>query len=169
MKGMDQKRAPRAVELVQMVAFSVGEGEYAVDIMRIKEIINPVKITAVPKAPQFIEGVIELRGAILPVVDMRRRFDLPTAPPTRATKFLIVAIEMAGRRMIVALIVDGVSEPVRVERSELRAAPALAQGSTSYFTGVVHHQDRILMILDLDALLSSTEKVTLAGIEGEKA
>ncbi len=155
-----------AVEILQLVAFSVGEGEYALDIMRIKEIINPVKITTVPKAPQFIEGVIELRGAILPVVDMRKRFDLAATAHTRATKFLIVSIDVAGRRMIVGLIVDGVSEPLRVPRDEVRAAPALAQGDANYFSGVVHHQQRIFMVLDLDTLLSSREKVTLAGLDG---
>src|SRR4051794_6029966 len=83
--------AKKAAELLQLVAFSVGEGEYALDIMRIKEIINPVKITPVPKAPPFIEGVIELRGTILPVVDLRKRFDLAAGPATRATKFLVVS------------------------------------------------------------------------------
>jgi len=168
MRGIDRTRPQRVADLAQMVAFTVGEGEYAVDIMRIKEIINPVKITAVPKAPSFIEGVIELRGAILPVVDLRKRFDLPAPPVTRASKFLIVVIEVAGRRMIVALVVDRVSEPVRVERAEVRPAPSLAQGEAAYFTGVVHHQESILMVLDLDAILSTTEKVTLAGLEGAK-
>ena len=65
------KEAKKVSEVVQLVAFLVGDGRYALDIMRIKEIINPVKITPVPKAPSFIEGVIELRGAILPIVDMR--------------------------------------------------------------------------------------------------
>src|SRR6185503_14313339 len=111
----------------QLVAFSVADGDYAIDIMRIKEIINPVRVTQVPKAPPFIEGVIELRGAILPVVDLRKRFDLPATPPTRASKLLIVVIEVAGRRMIVALVVDGVSEPIRVARDEVRPPPALAQ------------------------------------------
>ena len=91
----------RTDESLQMVGFRVGEGEYALDIMRVKEIINPVRVTAVPKAPPFIEGVIELRGAILPVVDLRKRFDLPATPATRATKFLIVVIEISGKRMIV--------------------------------------------------------------------
>jgi purine-binding chemotaxis protein CheW len=165
MKALDRK-AQKPVELLQVVAFSVGDGEYALDIMRIKEIINPVAITAVPKAPSFIEGVIELRGAILPIVDMRKRFDLAATAATRATKFLIVAIEIGGRRMIVGLIVDGVSEPIRVARDQVRPAPALATAEAAYFTGVVHHSGRILMVLDLDAILSTKEKISLAGLDG---
>ncbi len=157
--------AKKAAELLQLVAFSVGEGQYALDIMRIKEIINPVRITPVPKAPAFIEGVIELRGAILPVVDLRKRFDLEAPAPGRATKFLVVTIDVSGRRMIVALIVDGVSEPLRVPADEVRAAPALAQSEQAYFSGVVHRAERIYMILDIDAILSSREKVTLAGLD----
>ena len=92
----------KVAELIQLVAFRVGEGLYAVDILRIKEIINPLKITQVPKAPPFIEGVIELRGAILPIVDLRKRFDLPATPTTRTSKIIIVGIDIGGRRMIVA-------------------------------------------------------------------
>jgi purine-binding chemotaxis protein CheW len=187
----DDKR--RDAEPVQLVAFRVGEGLYAVDILRIKEIINPLKITAVPKAPQFIEGVIELRGAILPIVDLRKRFDLPATPATRTTKFIIVAIDVGGRRMIVGLIVDGVLEPLRVQQDQIRPAPSLATGETAYFSGVVNRrraqreqqqqgsareerrrnnessEEGIFMLLDLDAILSSKEKITLAGLDGDKA
>lgn len=156
----------RADESLQLVGFRVGEGEYALDIMRVKEIINPVKVTAVPKAPPFIEGVIELRGAILPVVDVRRRFDLPapSGVPTRATKFMIVGIEVGAQRMIVALVVDGVSEPLRVGKDQIKPAPELATGASRIFSGVVHRDERIFMVLDLDRLLSTSEKETLAGM-----
>jgi purine-binding chemotaxis protein CheW len=214
--ALERGWAQRSEELLQLVAFRVGDGEYAVDIMRIKEIINPIKVRSIPKAPAFVEGVIELRGAILPVVDLRRRFDLPVTPIERSTKFLIVVLEIEGRRMIVALIVDGVSEPIRVTRDHLRPPPLLAQSSGSYFSAVIHYrgwsrdgaepyrgperrtgtaaastggepvggrrgrrrlstrgpalpdeptrraEDRILMVVDLDAILSSTEKISLA-------
>jgi purine-binding chemotaxis protein CheW len=175
--GAERSRPPKAVEPVQLVSFAVGDGEYALDIMRIKEIINPAAVTRVPRAPAFIEGVIELRGAILPIVDMRKRFDLPPANPGRGTKYVIVAIDVlaglrpdaqvsaqAARRMIVGLIVDRVSEPLRIPRDQVRPAPALTQGDAPCFIGAVHHQGRILMIVDLDAVLSSKEKLSLAGL-----
>jgi purine-binding chemotaxis protein CheW len=161
-------------EIVQLAAFTVGSEQYALDIMRIKEIINPLKITPVPKAPPFIEGVVELRGAILPILDMRKRFDLPVTEPTRASKYLIVAIEglaarpaaagegAAPQRWIVGLIVDGVQEVLRVPRAEIRSAPAMAVSADArYWTGVYHHRERIVMVLDLDALLSANERATL--------
>jgi purine-binding chemotaxis protein CheW len=164
MRGIERARPKQSIEIVQMVAFSVGAGDYALDIMRIKEIINAAPITAIPKAPAFVEGVIELRGAILPIVDLRKRFDLPASPLTRVSKYLITVIDVNGKRMIVGLIVDQVHEPIRVQREQIRPAPALAQGEQIYFVGVVHHNDRILMVLDIDAILSSREKVTLAGM-----
>jgi|GEM_PF-751050 len=190
-------------EQLQLVAFRVGDGHYALDIMRVKEILQPVPITPIPKAPSFIEGVIELRGAILPVVDLRKRFDLPVPPPTRGEKLMISTIEIGGVRMLVALAVDAVMEPIRVGAEHMRPAPVLAQGEGSYFRAVVHYrrgrsttrvdggasrrqerrrlgskgpaveseptrraEDVILMVLDLDALLSSSEKVSLQHLAG---
>ncbi len=187
-----ERRGQRAslAEAVQVVAFSVGEGEYAVDIMRVKEIINPVPVTRVPKAPPFIEGVVELRGAILPIIDMRKRFDLPATALGRVGKFVIAAVDLGHGaavvppspkdeksaapaepvtplvRVIVGLIVDAVWEPLRVARSEVRPAPLLAGGREGYFSGVIHHRGHIVMLINLDAVLSSSEKITLAGLRG---
>jgi purine-binding chemotaxis protein CheW len=154
-------KAPATQDQVQLATFKVGAEEYALDIMRIKEIINPLKITPVPKAPVFIEGVIELRGAILPIVDLRKRFDLPPTAPSRSTKYIIVAIE--GR--IVGLVVDAVGEVLRLPRGDLRPTPALMAGdAAAYFTGVCHWNGRIIMVLDMDRILSSQEKISLAGM-----
>lgn len=156
-------------EIVQLCGFRIGDEEYALDIMRIKEIINPLQITRVPRAAAFIEGVVELRGTIFPVVDMRKRFDLPPLSAEqladhavkRARKYLIVPIE--GR--LVGMIVDRVSDVLRVSREAIRPPPLLTQNENArYFAGVCHHRGRILMVLDLDAILSTTERISLAGL-----
>jgi purine-binding chemotaxis protein CheW len=141
--------------VVQLATFKLAAGEYALDIMRIKEIIQPQRITPVPKVPAFLEGVIELRGNILPVIDLRKRFELPAPPATRATKY---AIE--GR--IVGLVVDAVGEVLRVAESDVRAPPALEGDAGHYFAGVCRHGGRILFIIDMDRVLSSSEKISLA-------
>ena len=162
----DRNKVQARVELVQLVAFGVADGDYAVDIMRIKEIINPIAVTPMPKAPPFIEGVIELRGAILPVVDVRKRFDLAATAPTRSTKVLIVSLDLGDQRIIVGLVVDRVSEPLRVPKGEIKPAPRLSISERAFFTGVVGHHGKMLMVLDVDALLSSAEKQTLSGMAG---
>jgi purine-binding chemotaxis protein CheW len=153
------------VERIQLATFMVGSEEYALDIMRIKEIIHPLKITPVPKVPMFIEGVVELRGAIIPVVDLRKRFDLPMTAATRSSKYIIVGIE--GK--IVGLVVDGVGEVLRIARSEVRAASMLEGEAERYFLGVCHHGGRIIFVLDIDRVLSSQEKISLAGLTGGPA
>jgi len=119
--------------LVQLCTFRVGGEDYAVDVMRVREIIPPLPITPVPRAPSFVEGVIRLRGEVIPVLDVRRRFGLPAEPPGRKTRFVIVHV--AGRR--IGLVVDEVCEVVRVPRSDLRPAPHLVgQDGPRFFVGV---------------------------------
>jgi purine-binding chemotaxis protein CheW len=107
--------------LVQLCAFSVGSEEYAVDLMRIREIIKPLPVTPVPQAPEPIEGVVNLRGEIIPVIDVRRKFGVPVQPSTPRSRLLVVNI--TGR--LLALAVDAVVEVLRIPRSSIRAAPEL--------------------------------------------
>ncbi len=109
--------------LAQLCTFRIGGEDYAIDIMRVREIIPPLPVTPVPRAPPFVEGVVRLRGDVIPVLDVRRRLGLPVTPPTRKTKYLIVNV--AGRRL--GLVVDEVSEVVRIPRAEIRPAPALVE------------------------------------------
>src|SRR5262245_196071 len=100
MKPVDIKSADS--ELVQLTAFSVGAEEYVIDIMRVREIIRPLPITRVRKGPRFVEGVINLRGEVIPIVDLRRRFDLPVEERT-SSKVIILTVEAR----ILGLVVDG--------------------------------------------------------------
>ncbi len=119
--------------IVHLCAFRVGGEDYAIDVMRVREIIPSVEVTPVPRAPPFIPGVIRLRGEVIPIVDARVRLGLPAAAPTGKTKFLVVKV---GPRRI-GLVVDEVTEVVRVPRSEIRPAPALPEsGATRWFLGV---------------------------------
>jgi purine-binding chemotaxis protein CheW len=154
----------RSDELVQLAAFRIGGEEYAIDIMRIKEIIHPLKITKVPRAPRFIEGVVELRGAILPIVDLRKRFELPNLEMTRASKYIIVTME----KRILGLVVDAVSEVLRVPRKDVKPPPEfgfVGGASAPFFSGVCHVGDRIIMVLDLNQILTRQEKIDLGTLK----
>ncbi len=118
---------------VQLCTFRIAGEDYAIDIMRVREIIQPLPVTPVPRAPAFVEGVCRLRGEVIPVVDVRKRFGFPAGPPTRKTRFLIVNV---GRRRL-GLVVDEVCEVLRVPSGELRAAPALVgESGPRFFLGV---------------------------------
>ncbi len=118
---------------VELCAFRVGDEEYVIDLRRIREIVQPLPVTAVPRAPDFVEGVIDLRGEVMPLVDVRRRLGLPPRPHGARPKVLVV--NLAGRAL--ALLVDGVSEVMRIPRSAIGAPPALlAAGGHPLFLGV---------------------------------
>jgi purine-binding chemotaxis protein CheW len=148
---------------VQVACFFVGQQEYGLDIMQIKEVINPIAITPVPRAPSFIEGIIELRGAILPVIDLRKRFELPAPPPGRDTKFVIAAVD----GQIIGLVVDRVREVLTIDLDEVREAPSIAVGTEArFFTGVYKHDTRIILLLAVGEVLSDAERGQLRKLRG---
>ncbi|MFP2912502.1 chemotaxis protein CheW [Pyxidicoccus sp. 3LFB2] len=152
-------RRPRAVldapsqeadTLVQLCAFFVGAEEYALDIMRVEEILPPQRVTPIPHAPSFVEGVLHLRGIILPVVDLRRRL-LGQATPESPKSRLLVCL-LGTRR--VAVRVDRVTEVLRVRRGDIKPAPALVvAGRSPFVVGVCGPPERLRLLLDLKALL----------------
>jgi purine-binding chemotaxis protein CheW len=118
---------------VQLCTFMVAGEDFAVDIMRVSEIIPPTPLTPVPEAPGFVAGVLRLRGEVVPVVDLRRRLGLPAGAPTRRARYVVVKV--AGR--LLGLMVDEVCEVVRVHRDELRPVPpALDSKGRRLFLGV---------------------------------
>jgi purine-binding chemotaxis protein CheW len=154
------KGADKNVELVQLTAFRVGSEEYVIDIMRVREIIRPIAITKVRKGPRFVEGVINLRGEVIPVIDLRRRFELPVIEDGPTRKIVILTVE--GR--VLGLIVDAVTEVVRVPKDSIRRAPGLFDvDSAPYFLGVCHHKGRTLLLLNVKSVVSSEETIDVAG------
>ncbi len=147
--------------LVQLCTFRVGGEDYAVDVMRVREIVHPRPITPVPRAPPFVEGVVRLRSELIPVLDVRKRLGVPAQPYGRRTRFLVVNV--ARRR--VALVVDEVCEVLRLPRREIRAAPPLeGEGAPRFFLGACGGEGapvvgrrggpgRLRLLLDVKALL----------------
>ncbi len=144
---------------VQLCTFRIGGEDYAIDIMRVREIIHPLPITPVPRAPSFVEGVIRLRGEVVPVLDVRKRLGLAATPPTRKMRFLVVNV--AGRR--IGLVVDEVCEVLRIPLGEIRPAPPLGDsGGRRIFLGACGGEDvagrggggpRLRLLLNVKALL----------------
>lgn len=132
----------------QIVIFQLGEEEYAVDIIQSKEIIKVSKITPVPNTPSYVRGVINLRGQIVPVVDLRRRFNIPGV----SNKERIITVEV--RDTLIGLVVDGVNEVFWFDMKDLEPAPQV-EGSIKqeFIQGVARKEDRLLVIVDLERLL----------------
>lgn len=148
---------------VQLAVFMLEDQPFAIDIMKIKQIIRPLKITRMPKSPAFMEGVINLRGVVIPVIDMRKRFGMPSRAGEKETKVIIASVE----RKIVGIIVDDVTEVIPVPRTEIQPPPRVIKGvESNYLHGVCRHRDEILMILNLDEILSADEKISLSELSG---
>ena len=144
----------------QLVTFSVGEEEFGVDILKVQEIIKHVAVTRVPSAPPGVEGVINLRGRVLPVVDLRSRFGLPQEATGKETRIVVVELGEVG---VVGFRVDRVREVIRLDESTVEATPELAKGvDATYIRGVARLEDRLLILVDLQRVVRDGEIEALA-------
>jgi len=151
---METKRAQREDGILQLVTFHVGNEEFGVEILDVREINRLMDITRVPHAPDFVEGVINLRGQVIPVVDLRKRFGLEAGSRDKDAR--IVVVELTDK--VVGFLVDSVSEVLRVAGSTVEPPPAMVAGIESeYIEGVVKLEDRLLILLDLQKLLTRGE------------
>lgn len=149
------------LELIQLVSFKVGKEEFGVDILKVQEINRMLKITKVPNSLDFVEGVVNLRGRIIPVIDLRKRLSIENKIHDAKTR--IVVVDIAGN--IVGFIVDEVNEVLRISKDILENPPELvAQVDSDFITSVAKLEDRIIILLDLDALLLKNEKEILEEI-----
>ncbi len=147
--------------LLQLVTFHVGDEEFGVEILKVQEIIRMMGITRVPRAPDFVEGVINLRGRVIPIIDLRKRFGMSSREHDKHTRIIVVEIN----NVIVGFIVDSVSEVLRIPKDTVEEPPAIISGIESdYFSGVGKLEDRLLILLDLDRLLSKGEQGMLTGM-----
>ncbi|MBU1088209.1 MAG: chemotaxis protein CheW [Candidatus Omnitrophica bacterium] len=140
---------------IQLVVFKIGEEEFGVEINQVREIVKLVSITRMPKSPAFIEGVVNLRGQIITVIDLSKRLDLPSAGRSESTRIMVVEIGES----IVGMIVDSVSEVLRLSESNIEDTPSLIETEVHerYLRGVGKSEDRLLILLDLNEVLSIDE------------
>ena len=147
--------------LLQLVTFSIGEEEFGVDILKVQEIIRTMEITKVPRAQDFVEGVINLRGKVIPIIDLRRRFGFTSKEHDKHTRIIVIEIN----NMIVGFVVDSVSEVLRIPAATVEPPPPVVAGVESeYIGGVGKLQDRLLILLDLDKLLSGEDMEALSQV-----
>ncbi len=146
------------------VVFRLGGEAYALEVLRVQEVLDVLAITEVPGASKSLLGVINLRGHVVPVYDLRIPFGLPIDPkPARAPSVLIVEAEEGNDAEVTGLLVDRVSDVLEFAPEQVQPAPQLGLGKTTPFVrGLIRHQDAFLLVLDVDRVFS-----TLATINGE--
>jgi len=148
-------------ELLQLVSFNIGREEFGVDILKVQEINRMITITKVPNSPDFVEGVINLRGRVIPVVDLRIRLGMEKIEYGKNTRIIVVEIE--GKT--IGFIVDSVSEVLRIPKSITEPPPTIVAGiQAEYITAIGKLEDRLLILLDLEKILAFDEKKQLQTI-----
>jgi purine-binding chemotaxis protein CheW len=137
-------------ELLQLVSFNIGDEEYGVDILRVQEINRMPEVTQVPNSPDYVNGVINLRGKVIPIVDLRQRFGMARKSNDKNTR--IIVADLAGKTY--GFVVDAVREVLRIPRNVTEPPPQMIGGTRQdYITGVGKLDDRLLILLDLDRIL----------------
>ena len=147
----------------------LGDEEYGIDITKVKEIIGVMSVTHIPRTPPYVKGVINLRGKVIPVVDLRLKFGMPEIPHTRETVFIVVEVSGA----LVGIVVDTVREVLNIHGEEIEPAPQFgARLNTEFILGMGKVQGKVKILLDIEKALSAEDTAILASMmweEGELA
>ena len=148
-------------DLLQLVSFHVGDEEFGLDILRVQEIIRIQPLTRVPNLPDYIDGVINLRGKVIPVIGLRKRLGLDKQNSDKRTR--IVVVDVHGQ--VLGFVVDSVSEVLRIHTDTVEPTPRLGKVDRDYISGVGKLDSRLLLLLDLEQLMSESEIVEATGGE----
>lgn len=159
----------RSAELGRRLAgkymtFQLAREEYGLEILKVREIIGLMEITRVPRTREFIRGVINLRGKVIPVVDLRLKFGMERCEPTDQTVIIVVQCTVDGRPLTMGLLVDQVLEVLSIDGSQIEPAPSLGHASIEedFILGVGKHEKRIVFLLDIARILSHDEARAVA-------
>ncbi|WP_248324057.1 MULTISPECIES: chemotaxis protein CheW [unclassified Caballeronia] len=157
----DQRHGAPEAGGQEFLIFNLGQEQYGIDILKVQELRGYDAVTRVANAPVFIKGVINLRGVIVPIADMRLKFELESA--TYDDQTVVVVLNVAGR--IVGIVVDGVSDVQTLTPDQIRPAPQFNSTlNTDYITGIGTIDDRMLILMDIEKLVTSEEMALIEGV-----
>jgi len=137
------------------LTFALAQEEYGLEILKVREIIGYVEVTAVPQTPHYVKGVINLRGQVIPVIDLRAKFDMQTAEVTDETCIIVVEIAVSGRTFSTGIVVDGVQEVLDIAGKDIEEAPQFgASVDTDFILGMGKIGESVKILLDIDKVLA---------------
>ena len=147
-----------AIKAGKYLTFKLADEDYGLSLLKVREIIGMMPITSVPRTPDFIKGVINLRGKVIPVTDLRRRFDMPEIGYTDRTCIIVVEIQTAESTLQMGIVVDAVTEVLPVREEEIEPAPEFgASVDTRYILGMANMEGAVKILLDIDRVLTTEE------------
>ncbi len=151
-------------EIVQLVTFNLGGEEYAVSILKVQEINRMSEIAKVPNSPPYVEGVINLRGRVIPVISLRKKFGLQEKQSDGQSRIMVIDVQ----GITIGLMVDAVSEVLRIPANTVDPAPPMSYDiSVEFITGIAKLEDRLIILIDIDKLIEKSESAAM--LEAAKA
>ena len=161
-RTMDQAVKSMADKEGKYLTFTLGGEDYGIGILKIKEIIGMMPVTTMPQTPDFVKGVINLRGKVIPVMDLRLRFGMDAIDYTERTCIIVVEIERNSGTIQVGIVVDSVSEVLNIKGEDIEETPAFGTKlNTDYILGMAKMEGGVKILLDIDRVLTSEELVML--------
>ncbi len=151
-------------DLVQMVSFNLNQEVFGIDILKVQEINRMVEITRVPQAPHYCEGVINLRGKVIPVIDLRKKFEIDSREWDKDTRIVVCDVDSQQ----VGMIVDSVDEVLRIQNSALEPAPGIVTSvGSDYIRGVAKTGERLLIFLDIAKIAGEVNRLAVSGLNAQ--
>ncbi len=144
------------------LTFRLGNEEYGIGILKVKEIIGMMPITPIPQTPPYVKGVINLRGKVIPVIDLRLRFNMEEAEYTERTCIIVVEVQLGSEHIMIGIVVDAVSEVAQIKEEDIEATPSFGTTlDTSYILGMAKTDNSVKILLDIDQVLTQEELAAL--------
>ena len=154
--------ADMTIKTGKYLTFSLESEEYGIGILKVKEIIGMLPITSVPRTPEFVKGVINLRGKVIPVIDLRSKFDMKSISYNDRTCIIVVEIDAAESTVLIGIVVDTVSEVLNIKEDEIEETPAFGTKlDTRYILGMAKQDGGVKILLNIDKVLSSSEMAAI--------
>lgn len=150
--------------VISFVTFKISNESYAIDIMEVNEIVKLLEITPIPNAPDFVDGIITLRGEIIPIVDLNKRFNFAPREYTEEDELYRAIVIIRVQDMTIGILIDQVNRVIPIESNQIQAPPQMISGiGAEYISGVVKQKDNLFVILDIQKLFSKKELMLLSG------
>jgi len=153
--------------VAQYLTFSLGAEVFAFDVAKVREVLELIPITKVPRAPEYMSGVVNVRGSVVPVIDLRLKLGMGTAERTVNTCIIVIEVPLDGGMTVLGVLVDSVQEVVEFEGSQIAPAPRIGTGvKIEFLSGIGRREDRFVLIMDIARVLSDEDFQMLADAEG---
>lgn len=160
---MSQAVIAMTIKTGKYLTFSLGKETYGIGILKVKEIIGMMQVTSVPRTPDFVKGVINLRGKVIPVIDLRLKFFMESIPYTERTCIIVVEIDSDDSTVLIGIVVDTVSEVLNIKENEIEDTPVFGSNlCTDYILGMAKTDGGVKILLDIDKVMTSGKVAELS-------